>query len=67
MLSTKNLTITYTNLDPSRRNLQLPWAGPFKIIKFRGRNAVELELPADMTIHDPVNIGRRKKYTADRA
>jgi hypothetical protein len=66
MLSTENLPITYTNLDPSRRNLQHPGAGPYKIIKFRQRNAVELELPADMTIHDPVHVGRRKKYTADR-
>jgi hypothetical protein len=67
MLSTKDLPITYANQDPSRRKLQHPWAGSYKIIKFRGPNAVELELPADMTIHDTENVSRIKKYTADQA
>jgi hypothetical protein len=65
MLSTKDLLITYTNEDRSRRKLQRPWAGPSKIIKFHGPNAVELELMADMTIHHTVNVSRFKKYTAD--
>jgi len=67
MLSTQDLPITYVNKDPSRRKLQHPWAGPYKIIKFRGPNAVRLELPPDMTIYDTVNISRIKKYTVDRA
>jgi len=35
-------------------------------MKFNGTNAVELELPADMTIHDTLNVSRIKKYTADQ-
>ena len=65
MLNTKDLPITYASQDPSRRKLQYPWAGPYRIIMFRGPNAVELELPKDMSIHDTVNVSRLKKYIAD--
>jgi hypothetical protein len=65
MLNTKDLPITYTSQDPSLRKLQHPRAGPYRIIKFRGPNAVELELPTDMAIHDTVNVSRVKKYIAD--
>jgi hypothetical protein len=67
MLSTKDLPITNANQDPSRRKLQHLWARSYKITKFRGPNTVELELLADMMIHDTVNISRVKKYTAGRA
>jgi len=67
MLSTRDLPITHANHDPSRRKLRHPWAGPYKIIMFRGPNAVELDLQVDMTIHDTVNVSRLKKYTADCA
>jgi hypothetical protein len=67
MLSTKDLPITNANQDPSRWKLQHPWARPCKITKFRGPNTVELELPADMTIDDTVNVSTFKKYTTDRA
>jgi len=46
--------------------LQCPSAEPYVIIKFNGPNAVELELPADMMMHETVNVSRLKKYTADR-
>ena len=67
IFSTKALPISYANHDPSLWNLQHPWARPYNIIKFDGPNAVELELPADITIHNTVNISRNKKYTAGRA
>ena len=34
MLNTKDLPITYASHDPSRRKLQHPWAGLYRIIKF---------------------------------
>lgn len=66
MLSTKDLPITYANKDPSERKLQHPWAGLFKIIKYCRPNAVELELPADMMLHDTETISRLRKFTADQ-
>jgi len=65
MLSTKDLTITYTDLDPSRRKLKHPFAELYKIRQFCGPNAVKLQLTADMNIHDTANDSRLKKYTAD--
>jgi hypothetical protein len=41
MFNTKDLPITYASQDPSRRKLQHPWAGPYKVIRFRGPIAIE--------------------------
>ena len=67
MLSTKDLPITYVNQDPVCWKLQYLWARPYKVIEFWGPHAVELQLLADMTIYDTINISRLKKYTADPA
>jgi hypothetical protein len=65
MLNTKQLPITYDSQDPSHRKFQHPSAGPYKVIRFQGPNAVEIELPIDRSIHDTVNISRLQKYIAD--
>jgi hypothetical protein len=59
-LDSKDLPITYANVNPNRRQLVHRYLGPYKVIKFVGPNAVELELPNDMRIHDVVNVGRLK-------
>ena len=65
MWSTIDLPMTYANQDCSRRKLLHQRAGPYKIINFSGPNAVELELLADITIYDTVNVSRLKKYITD--
>jgi len=61
MLSTKDLPMKYENHVPSRQNLQHSWAGHHKIIKFCEPNTVELELPADMIIHNTIIVSKLKK------
>jgi hypothetical protein len=56
-LDTKDLPITYANGNPTRRKLVHRHIGPYEILQIGG-NAVELDLPKDMTIHDTVNISR---------
>lgn len=64
-LSAKDLPMIYTNQGPSWQKLQHPEAGPYKIVRFWGPNAVKLKLPADRTIHDTASIHRLTKYTTD--
>jgi len=66
ILGTREVPISYANEYPSRWKLHDPWAAPYKIIRFSGPNVANLELLADMTIHDTVNVGIFKKYTGDR-
>jgi len=63
-LDTKDLPITYTNVNPTRRKLVHRYIGPYEILQIH-RNAVELDLPNDMTIHDIVNISRQKVDRTD--
>jgi hypothetical protein len=58
-LDTKDLPITYTNVNPTRRTLVHRYIGPYKILRIRG-NAVELDIPNDMAIHYTVNVSRLK-------
>jgi len=66
MLSTQDMPITHGNQCPSRQKMQHPGVGPYKIIMFCAPNAVELELLADIMIHDTQQVSRLKQYTADR-
>jgi len=54
---TKHLPITYANVNPMRHELVHRGIGPYEILRIRG-NAIEQDLPNDMTIHDTVNISR---------
>jgi hypothetical protein len=58
-IDTKDMPITYTNCDPMRRKLVHQYIGPYEILRIRG-NAVEVDLPNDMTIHNRVNVSRLK-------
>ena len=54
---TKDLAITYANVNPTRRELLHHYIGPHEILRIRG-NAVKLDLPNNMTIHDTVKVSR---------
>jgi hypothetical protein len=56
-LDTKDLPIAYANVNPTRRKLVHGFIGPYEILPIRG-NAVELDLPNDMTIYNTVNVSR---------
>jgi len=56
-LDTQDLPLTYANVDPIRRELVHLVIGPHDIFQIR-RNAVELDLPNDLTIYDTVNVRR---------
>jgi hypothetical protein len=59
-LDAKDLPITYANVRPNRRKLVHRFLGPYKIVRMVNPNAVELDLPNDMQIHDVVNVSRLK-------
>ena len=59
-LGSKDLPITYANTDPNRRKLVHRFIGPYTIVRMVGPNAVELDLPRDMKIHDVINVSRLK-------
>jgi hypothetical protein len=59
-LDAKDLPITYANVRPNRRKLVHRYLGPYMIVRMVNPNAVELELPNDMAIHDVVNVSRLK-------
>jgi len=63
-LDTKDLPITYANVNHTQRKLVHRYIGPYEILRIR-RNAVELVLPYDMTIHDTVNVTRLKVDRTD--
>jgi hypothetical protein len=63
-LDTKDLPITYANVNPTRRKLVHCYIGPYEILRIRG-NAAELDLPNDLTIHDTVNVSRLKVDCTD--
>jgi hypothetical protein len=56
---TKDLPITYANVNPTRCKLVHRYIGPYEILCIGGKD-VELDLPNDMTIHDSVNVSRLK-------
>jgi hypothetical protein len=58
-LDTKDLPITYANVNPTRRKLVHRYIGLYEILRIRG-NAVELDLLKDMTIHDTGNVSSLK-------
>jgi hypothetical protein len=64
-LDTKDLPITYTNVRPNRQKLVHRYLGPYTIRKMMNPNAVELDLPNDMQIHDVVNVSRLKVDRTD--
>lgn len=65
MSSNKDPPMTYPNQDPSRQKVQHPWAGRRKITRFHAANARKLKSPADMTIHNTVNVSSLEKCIAD--
>jgi hypothetical protein len=64
-LDAKDLPITYANVRPNRRKLIHHYLGPYKIVRMVNSNAVELDLPNDMKIHDVVNVSRLKVDRTD--
>jgi hypothetical protein len=63
-IDTKDMPITYTNCDPMRRKLVHHYLGSYEILRIRG-NAVDVDLPNDMTIHNTVNVSRLKVDCTD--
>jgi hypothetical protein len=63
-LDTKDLPITYANVNPTRCKLVHRYIGSYKMLRIRG-NAIELDLPNDMTIHNTVNVSRLKVDCTD--
>ena len=63
-LDTEDLPITYANVNPTQHKLVHPYIGPYEILRIRG-NAVEVDLPNDMTIHDTGNVSRLKVDRTD--
>jgi hypothetical protein len=64
-LDAKDLPITYANVRPNRRKLIHRYLGPYEIVRFINPNAVELDLPNDMAMHDVVNVSRLKVDRTD--
>jgi hypothetical protein len=62
-LDVRDLPITYANVRPGSRKLIHRYLGPYEVVRFINPNAVELDLPNDMQIHDVINVSRLK---ADR-
>ena len=63
LLSTANLSTT----SPAKK-LDDKWIGPYKITKvLPNGNAVTLDLPKDLTIHNTVNITNVKSFTTPQA
>jgi len=63
-LDTKVLPITYTYVNPTQRKLVHRYFGPYDILRIR-ENAIELDLPNDMKIHDTINVSRLKADHTD--
>ena len=63
-LDTKDLPITYANVNPTRGNLVHRYIGPCEIVQIGG-NGIELDLPQNMTIYDTVNVSRLKVDRTD--
>jgi len=63
-LDTKDLPITYTNVNPMRHKLVHRYIGPYEILR-TSANTVELDLPDDMKIHKTVNVSRVKVDRTD--
>ena len=61
---TKDLPSTYANVNPTGRKLVHRYIGPYEILRIRG-NAIELDLPNNMTIYDTVNVSRLKVDRTD--
>jgi hypothetical protein len=64
-LDAKDLPITYANVRPNRRKLIYRYLGPYEIVRMVNPNAVELDFPNDMKIHDVVNVSRLKVDRTD--
>ena len=56
MMNTRDLPITYMNQLCSRYKVQHQCVGHKKISMFCWLNAVRLDLPANLMIHDPIQI-----------
>jgi hypothetical protein len=65
-LDTKDLPITYANINHTRRNLGHRYIGPSEILLIPG-NAVELDLPKDMTIYNTANASKLKVDRTDNS
>jgi len=65
-LDTKDLPITYTNVNPTRCKLVHGYVSPYEILQI-GRAAVKLDLPNDMWIHATVTISRLKVDRMDNS
>ena len=63
-LDPKDLPITYANVNTTQCKLVHRYIGPYEILPIRG-NAIELDLPNDMMIHDTVNVSRLKVDRTD--
>jgi hypothetical protein len=65
VLDAKDLPITYANVRPGSRKLIHRYLGPYEVVRFINPNAVELDLPNDMKIHDVINVSRLKAARAN--
>jgi len=63
-LDTKDLPITYTNVNPMRHKPVHSYIGPYEILR-TSANTVELDLPDDMKIYKTVNVSRVKVDRTD--
>ncbi|KAI9909857.1 hypothetical protein PsorP6_010629 [Peronosclerospora sorghi] len=65
LLSTENLNIRHqtTQQTTSTSKKFIPkWIGPYKIIKKKRDNVVQLGLPPHMELHSTINIDKLKPY-----
>jgi hypothetical protein len=62
LVNTKNFTFKGAN---NCKKLLPRWMGPFKVVKHVGTVAYELELPANMRIHDTFHVSLLKQYHHD--
>jgi hypothetical protein len=56
-LDSKDLPITYPNINPKHRKLIHRYIAPYEILRIRG-NAVEQDIPNNMKSYDTVNVSR---------
>jgi len=63
-LDTKDLPISYANVNPTGHKPVHRDVGPYEILQMSG-NAVKLDLPNDMTMYDTANVSRLKVDRTD--
>ena len=61
LLSTRNIHLK----GPGSPKFMPKWIGPFTVVKRIGKTAYELELPANMKVHDVFHVSLLKPYHKD--